>query len=263
MTPATRRTLGSLLFNIFYFGLVASILLSLWVLLPFRAHAFRRGVRIWGTGTVWGLKTFVGIDHEIRGTGNLPDGPVIYAAKHQSAWDTSFFLVLNPDTAYVMKSELLKIPFWGWYMRKARHVAVDRKGGASALKLMIKGVQDILAEGRSVVVFPEGTRVAPGETGQYFGGVAAIATQSGVPVIPVAVNSGMFWGRRSFVKTPGTIVLEFLPAMPDDLDRRAFMTELQARIETATRKLEAEAAQAIDQAADQAADQAVDETPSG
>src|SRR5690606_21388864 len=148
----------------------------------------------------------------------------IVAAKHQSAWDTMAFYWVLDDAAYVLKKELLSIPLYGWCARKARMIGVDRSGGAKALRAMVEQAQNCLAEGRPIVIFPEGTRTAPGRRSAYHPGIAALYTRLGVPVVPVALNSGLFWGRRSFIKQPGRIVVQFLPPIPPGLERRAFMT---------------------------------------
>ena len=188
-----------------------------------------------------GLKLIVGLDHEIRGRENLPDGPSILASKHQSAWDTMAFLWLFPRPVYIIKKELLSIPLWGRCAARCGHIPVDRAGGAAALKQMVRAARAALAKGRHVVIFPEGTRVAPDERHPYHPGIAALYAQASVPVVPVALNSGVFWGRRSFHKQPGTIILEFLPAIPPGLDRKAFLGELENRLESASDRLLAEA----------------------
>jgi 1-acyl-sn-glycerol-3-phosphate acyltransferase len=182
------------------------------------------------------------VRYEVRGIENLPPGPFIIASKHQSAWDTLIYNKLFPDCAYVLKRELFWFPFFGWFLWRVGMVGIDRSGGAKTLKLLVRGVRDRLAEGRTIIIFPQGTRTAPGAERKYLPGVSAIYAQSGVPVVPVALNSGMFWPRRRFIKRSGTIVLEILPPIAPGLDRRSFDRTLRERIEPATRKLEAEAA---------------------
>lgn len=201
----------------------------------------RRGVQaagaLWIDGTLFLLKHVVGIGYRISGAENLPDSPAIYAAKHQSAWETLFLSRYLDFPAFVLKKELLSIPLFGWFLRRAGMIAVDRKGGASALRRMARQATETLESGRSILIFPEGTRVAPGQTRPYQPGVAALYTQLKVPVVPVALNSGLFWGRRAFIKKPGTIVVEILPPIPPGLDRKALMKELENRIETAANAL--------------------------
>jgi 1-acyl-sn-glycerol-3-phosphate acyltransferase len=192
---------------------------------------------IWIEGTLFLLKHVVGIDHRVVGAENLPGIPAIYAVKHQSAWETLFLSRYLDYPAFVLKKELLSIPLFGWFMQKTGMIAVDRKAGASALRGMARQAAETLESGRSILIFPEGTRVAPGQSRPYQPGVAALYTQLKVPVVPVALNSGLYWGRRAFIKQPGTIVVEILPPIPPGLDRKALMKELETRIETATMAL--------------------------
>ena len=129
------------------------------------------------------------------------------------------------------------VPFFGWLLRRAGMIPVDRAGRASALRDMIGQAKQRTVQGRPLLIFPEGTRTAPGERRPYHPGVAALYGQLGLPVVPVALNSGLFWGRRQFVKRPGTITLEFLPAIPPGLPRKAFMAELERRLEGASARL--------------------------
>ncbi len=231
----------SLLFNVFFISWTALILLSLCVILPFPRAAQQWVVRLWGKGNRLGLKALVGIGWEVRGRRNIPEGPAIFASKHQSAWDTSIFHGVLSDPVYVLKKELTSIPFWGWAARKCEAIVVDRAGGGGALKELVRQTRASTEKGRQVVIFPEGTRTAPGQRHPYFPGIAAMYALAKVPVVPVAVNSGLFWGRRSFVKRPGVITVEFLPPIAAGLGRRAFMAELEERIETASERLRLEA----------------------
>jgi len=194
-------------------------------------------VRVWTRGVWWGLRHIVGLDYEVRGREHVPPGPVLLASKHQSTWDTAVFYLLFDDPCYVIKKELFSIPIWGWYARKAGMIGVDRKGRTRALKKMVADCVAALAEGRALVIFPEGTRTAPGERRSYQPGIAAVYAQANTPVVPVAVNSGVFWGRRSFIKSPGVAVLEFLPPIPPGLSRDAFMSSLETSIESASARL--------------------------
>jgi 1-acyl-sn-glycerol-3-phosphate acyltransferase len=196
----------------------------------------------WWSGTiVWLAKAICGIDWTVRGLANVPRGPVIFASKHQSAWDTLFFPAFFDQPSAVAKAELRAVPFYGWYSNRAGAIWVDRKAGGAAIRAMIRGARRTIGEGRPIFIFPQGTRTRPGETRPYQPGVAALYAGAGVPVVPVALNSGLFWGRRSFVKNPGTIVVECLPPIPPGLDRKTFMASLEDAIETATARLESEA----------------------
>lgn len=139
--------------------------------------------------------------------------------------------------AYVLKRELMRIPLFGLYLRCAGMIPVDRTGGGGALKQMVAKARAAAAAGRHLLIYPAGTRTPPGERRAYHPGVAALYGQLDLPVVPVALNSGLFWGRRAFMKRPGVITVEFLPPIPPGLPRKQFMAELQARIETATERL--------------------------
>ena len=192
---------------------------------------------LWVKGTLVLLAAIVGLRHRVIGSEHRVTGPAIYAAKHQSAWDTLIFRLLFDRPAYVLKRELTVVPLFGWYLRRLRMIAVDRQGGGGALKRMVAAAKAAAAEGRPVIIYPEGTRTAPGERRPYHPGIAALYLELGLPVVPVALDSGRFWGRRSFVKRSGRITLEFLPAIPPGQPRRAFMAELEKRIETAAERL--------------------------
>lgn len=197
----------------------------------------REVARFWARCVLAGLRVLVGQRWELRGAGHLPHAAAIVACRHQSAWDTIVFLALLPDAAYVLKRELLRIPVYGWYARKLGHIGIDRGGHAGALKRMIRDAEAALAAGRQVVIFPEGTRTPPGEARPYHPGVAALYRQLGAPVVPVALNSGLYWRRRAFTKRPGTIVLKALPPIPPGLERAAFMRRLQAAIDGESERL--------------------------
>jgi 1-acyl-sn-glycerol-3-phosphate acyltransferase len=177
------------------------------------------------------------LTHRISGLENVPAGPVIFACKHQSSWETLAFSKLFPNSAIVLKRELLFIPIVGWAMARVGNIAVERGDGAAALRGLVRQAKAAIADGRSILIFPEGTRVAIGAERSYQVGTAALYRQLGVPVVPVALNSGLFWGRRQFIKWPGVIDVEVLPPIPPGLGREAFMMTLRERIEGATRRL--------------------------
>jgi len=236
--------LRSLAFNLAFFLWTGAMLLA-WLPGLWRGHeTVVRGQRAWAGHVVWLLRRLADIVHEERGRERLPAGGVVIAAKHQSAWDTLIWHLIADDPAVVMKQELLAIPIYGAYCRKSRMIAVDRHGGAKAMRTMLEAARQAVAEGRPIVIFPQGTRTAPGASAAerpYLPGVAALYRGLGVPVVPVALNSGLFWPRRGFLRRPGRIVLEYLEPIPPGLPRGAFMAELESRIEEATRRLEAEA----------------------
>ncbi len=177
------------------------------------------------------------LTHRMSGLKNLPAGPVIIASKHQSTWETLAFALLFPNAAIVLKRELLFIPVVGWAMARAGHIGVERGDGAAALRGLVRRTKAAVAEGRSILIFPEGTRTPIGSQRPYQVGAAALYRQLGIPVVPVALNSGVFWGRRKFIKWPGTIDVELLEAIPPGLDRKTFMATLRERIEGVTGRL--------------------------
>jgi 1-acyl-sn-glycerol-3-phosphate acyltransferase len=232
--------LRALAFNIAFFAVTALLgVAGLPMLLAPRRWVMHFG-RFWAGCVLALLKAIVGLDGEIRGLEHLPRGPCIIAMKHQSAWDTLILPVVLGDPAVVLKRELFLVPFYGWYAARAGSIAIDRRGGAGALRRMVAGARREAAAGRKVVIFPEGTRTAPGHRLPYQPGIAALYQALDLPVVPAAVNSGLYWGRRSFVKRPGRIILAFLEPIAPGLSRREMMHELEHRIETATDRLLAE-----------------------
>lgn len=193
--------------------------------------------RVYALGTILLMRAIAGIRLEVRGREHLPPGAAVIAAKHQSAFDTLAYHALVPDVAMVMKRELLLIPLFGLYALKTKMIPVDRSAGPSALRGLVKQARAALAAGRQVVIFPQGTRVAPGVSAPYQPGTAALYTQLHQPVVPVATNSGEHWPRRSFAKYPGTIVVEFLPPIPPGLPRKTFAAELERVIEEGSERL--------------------------
>ena len=229
--------LRSLFFNVgWYVGTAVIAIVGLPLLL-----APRRVVIAWADFWIvfclWWLRVTCRISHRVTGMENRPAGPVILACKHQSSWETLAFHRIFPHAATVLKRELVFIPVVGWAMARAGNIAVERGDGAKALRSLLRQAKDTVAEGRSVLIYPEGTRTPVGSTKPYHAGIAAVYRQLGIPVVPVALNSGLFWGRRKFIKRPGLIEVEVLPAIPPGLDRATFMATLQERVETATARL--------------------------
>jgi 1-acyl-sn-glycerol-3-phosphate acyltransferase len=187
--------------------------------------------------SVWWMRVIVGTKVEVRGREHLPAGPAIIAAKHQSAWDTFGIVPLTRDPAMVMKAELLKLPLYGWFSRKFEMIFVQRELGPTALRRMARDAKDRAAQGRDIVIFPEGTRRPVGAPPDYKPGILLLYEALGLPCVPVALNSGLFWPRHSIMRKSGTLVVEFLPAIPPGLPRREFMALLEERIETASARL--------------------------
>jgi 1-acyl-sn-glycerol-3-phosphate acyltransferase len=232
--------LRSALFNLVFLGGTVLTVLVGTVLLAAPARVMVGYIRGWAWLVLGALRIICGIRVQVTGLENLPPGPFIAAAKHQSAFDTVVWVTLLPwgrDPVYVMKRELAEIPLWGRLATRCGHISVDRAASAAALRGMVRAAQAALAAGRPVVIFPEGTRTAPGERVPWQPGVAALANASGAPVVPVATDSGLVWGRRAFAKRPGTIHVQILPPLPAGLPRAAFMATLEATVEDASAAL--------------------------
>ncbi|MCB1520342.1 MAG: 1-acyl-sn-glycerol-3-phosphate acyltransferase [Hyphomicrobiaceae bacterium] len=233
--------LRSLVFAVvFYINTALFLLLGSPLLLGPRRYAMM-GLRAHARASLWWLRVIVGTRLEVRGREHLPAAPVLIAAKHQSAWDTFALITLLGDPAMVMKAELGWIPFYGWFSHKFRHIFVQRERGPSALKTLIRDARDRAADGREIVIFPEGTRRPPGAPPDYKPGVVAVYEALALPCVPLALNSGVFWPRRQMIRHPGTIVVQFLPPIPPGLARREFRAALVEAIEPATARLVAEA----------------------
>ena len=216
-----------------------AVIYTLALLLP--RKAMTELIRFWARLIVLGLRIFGGVRMEVRGREHLPRGPALVAAKHQSLFDFIGPFVFYPDACFVLKQELLNIPFFGWHARKEKMIPVHREGHAKALKDLVRATRDRLTEPRQVVIFPEGTRQKPGAPPDYKPGVAALYSQLHVPCVPVALNSGLFWtGTMGFLKKPGRVVVQFLEPIPSGLKSREFLNVLETRIEGATAELLAE-----------------------
>ena len=232
-----RLIIGSGIYNCVFIGWTAVAVALIMLLQPFPRMVAQHAVKVWAWTQHWALRGLVGLDFEIRGMDNIVHGAAIYACKHQSAWETYFFYLLFSDPAYVLKKELMQIPIWGLVARKCGAVSVDRRGGAMALKTLVRDVRDRLSQNRPVIVFPEGTRTRPSESLSYHSGIAALYRHCDAPVIPVALNSGLFWGRRSYRKQAGCIIIEFRPPILTGMERKQFMQELEDTVESASLQL--------------------------
>lgn len=187
-------------------------LLCLW--LPSVPRA--RVISIWARFNIWTLKTVCGVTFEVRGLDNLPQQPTVLLANHQSAWETLAFQLIFPPQSYIIKRELLWIPVFGWGLAANRPVAINRRRKMRALEQLLAQGAARLAEGRWVVIFPEGTRRPPGRPGKFHIGGAMLAVQSGAPVLPVAHNAGRYWPKRGLRKTPGVIQVRIGKPLPSD-----------------------------------------------
>jgi 1-acyl-sn-glycerol-3-phosphate acyltransferase len=180
---------------------------------PFSAHARYRLITGYNHLVIWVARWVLGIRYVVQGAENLPSQPAIILAKHQSAWETVAFLFLFPPVAPVIKQELLNVPFFGWAFRLLSPIAIDRGAGREALKQIVVQGRQKLAQGFWVLVFPEGTRVAPGEKGKYGIGGGWLAAETGTPIVPVAHNAGEVWPKNAFIKRPGTVTVSIGPVI--------------------------------------------------
>ena len=233
-------TVRSILFNILFYLNLVLLLLAALVTLVLPRRAVLKMAELWGRVSVWLLRVVCGTKVELRGLENLPKGALIVAAKHQSTWETFALLKLFDDFTFIVKRELMWIPIFGWCMWKGGMIPVDRGAGSQTLEKMTERARQEIRSGRQLIIFPEGTRRAPDAEPRYKYGVAHLYAEVGVPCVPVALNSGLFWPRRAFLRLPGTIVVEFLPPIAPGLDKDTFFRRLQSDIETATARLIAE-----------------------
>ncbi|MDQ0465886.1 1-acyl-sn-glycerol-3-phosphate acyltransferase [Caulobacter ginsengisoli] len=222
----------SLAYLIYFYGLSVVTAFAMLPCLLGSRRGMTRAMSVYGRCVTWGLRVICGIKVEVRGLEHLPQGPVLIAAKHQCMFDIFGSFVFLEDHCYVMRKELMVIPFFGWYATKARMIVIDRKGHSAALRKLVADAKDRMQDDRRLVIFPEGTRGQPGKPGDYKPGIAALYRELDMPVLPMAVNTGVHW--QKFLRVPGTIVFEFLPPIPAGLKRAEFMRELQSRIDTAS-----------------------------
>ena len=231
----------SIAFNVlFYLNTALWLIIALpTFFMPYRA--ILAVAKAWSRSNLVLLRAIGGIDYEVRGREKIPQGPLIVAAKHQSAWETFALLPLFDNPLFIVKRELQWIPIFGWLMIKGRMVPVDRGAGSQALAAMTERARVELSLGRQLIIFPEGTRRPAGAEPRYKFGVAQLYAAEGVPCIPIALNSGLFWPRRSLWLRPGTVIVEILDPIAPGLDKDVFFKRLQDEIELATARLIAEA----------------------
>ena len=231
----------SLIFNaLFYLNLVVLMILGLPTMLFGRRGVFALA-RLWSAVSVWLLEKICGLRLEYRGVENIPPGAVLIAAKHQSFLETFALLKYAPDFAIILKRQLTRVPLFGLYLIVSQQIAIDRGRGRQALQQIAAAAKPVFAAGRQVFIYPEGTRRLPGAPPRYKHGVTTLYAETGAPCLPVAVNTGLFWRRRGFLRRPGIAVIEYLPVIAPGLDPSAFSERLQSTIETACARLNAEA----------------------
>lgn len=223
------RAARSLMFDsVFY---LVTAILSI-ICLPLLCGPRRWSVglsRLWCGWSLWWLKVMVGLKVDIEGS--FPKGPFILAAKHESAWETLALTYLSSDPAFILKDTLLRIPLFGWYLRKVGMIAIKRSQGAHVIDTMVFQAKCLVQQGRSIIIFPEGTRAAPGQSPPLKAGVWYLHKALHVPVIPVSLNSGQFWERKAWIKKPGTVHLTIHPPIKSlTHDKHDFLSSLQETI---------------------------------
>jgi 1-acyl-sn-glycerol-3-phosphate acyltransferase len=208
--------------------LVVSLTVPFLWLFNARSATVRAVSQVWAGGIVFLMKYVVGLDYREYGRENVPDGPCIIACNHQSLWETAALCVIFPDASIVAKKELRKLPLVGWFLERYPMILVDRSAGRQALRQMNDEARRAIGEGRKVLIFPQGTRQAVDEPIRFQpAGVAALYTNLDVPVLPMAHNSGLFWGKKTLMIHSGCITLSYLPPIPPGLDRKAFQAQLE------------------------------------
>lgn len=232
------KYIRSILFNLFYFIWTFCLSFIGCLTAPLPRKAIMGIAKFWSVTTMKAMEVLIGLKYRVEGIENLPENSAfIIASKHQSAFETIAYHAIFPHPVFVLKKELLWLPLFGWNLLLTGCIPIDRSSGMKAMRSILEGAQKRLKEGYPVVIFPEGTRTAPGTTVKYNPGVGLLYEQCNVPVIPVVLNSGEFWKRKAFVKQPGTITVKILPPMPKGLQKREFIDRLQNEIENAYKTL--------------------------
>lgn len=237
--------MGALRASLYYLFLTITVIPYAFLCLltaPLPLHWRYRITIGWPRMAVWAAKVFCGVHWRIEGAENLPDGPGIVLAKHQSAWETLFLPSHLPrEVCFVYKRELHRIPFFGWGLALLRMIPIDRAKGKEAFEQVVQIGQQRLDEGRWPILFPEGTRIAPGKMGRFKMGGALLSTRTATPVIPIALNAGEYWPRKSFIKRPGVITVRIGPLIyPDGLTPEELNHKVYAWIESQMKDLNPE-----------------------
>jgi 1-acyl-sn-glycerol-3-phosphate acyltransferase len=221
----------SFIFVIWFYGSMAVVGLSLWPLVVMDERHVWTALRSWGRATLWGLRWIVGARVTFEGLENVPEGGALIAMKHQSALDTVAPSLFLPRPIYVYKKELGGVPVMGAYLKR-NQIGVDRGGHAKALKSIVRGAREAVAKGGQVLIFPEGTRQELDAPPDYKPGIAAMYKDLGIPVTPVALNTGLIWNPKGILRKPGHVTFKVLPPIPAGLPRDEFMRELERVLET-------------------------------
>jgi 1-acyl-sn-glycerol-3-phosphate acyltransferase len=229
--------LRSLLFNVLFYAVLVfwAIVALPTFLMPPRAMLTIAGW--WAISTLFLMRVICNIKVEFRGVEKIPKGPLVIASKHQSFWETFTLLRFFDRPIFILKRQLIYIPVFGQFLTKTGMIAIDRSAGVKALLDMTRRARDAVRSGCQLVIFPEGTRRAPGAPPDYKTGFAQIYSACGVQCLPVALNSGLFWPRRTFMRYPGTLVVEFLDPLPPGLPKDEYITRVRNAIEEATTRI--------------------------
>ena len=227
----------SLIYNVLFY-----VMLLCWFIVAIPTFVMPRSAlmtlaRLWGRGNIWLLRIICNTRVEYRGVEKIPKGPLIVASKHQSMWETFALLQFFDQPLFILKRELKWIPVFGLYLIKADMIDVDRSAGGRALLRMARRAGEQVRQGRQLIIFPEGTRTPVGASPHYKAGVSQIYIDCRAPCLPVALNSGLFWPRRTFMRYPGTLIVEFLDPLPPGLSRDEFLARISSAIEEATGRL--------------------------
>lgn len=229
--------LRSLVFNVLFY--VVFVVLAI-VALPTFLMPFRALLTVaawWSNASLFLMRVVCNIRVEFRGTEKIPKGPLVVVSKHQSFWETFGLLQFFHHPIFILKRQLMHIPVFGQFLVKIGMIAIDRSAGVKALLDMTRRARDAVRSGCQLVIFPEGTRRAPGAPADYKTGFAQIYSACGVPCLPVALNSGLFWPRRTFMRYPGTLVVEFLDPLPPGLPKDEFIARVSVAIEEASSRI--------------------------
>jgi len=227
----------SAVFNLLFYVNLAILAIAGLPLMLFGRKAIFWLARQWGKNSLFLLKLICGTSVEFRGVERIPAGAFIIAPKHQSIWETFALLDYADDFSFILKRELTWIPFFGWYLIVAEQISINRSTGRTALAEATEKSAAITSQGRQIFIFPEGTRRPPGAQPAYKFGVAHLYQACNAPCLPVALNAGMFWPRRTFLRRPGKILVEFLDPIAPGLGKDEFFQQLQDRLESATGRL--------------------------
>ena len=232
--------LRSIVFTTYMIALTIVYATALTLMLPLPLRYHYRVTRSWANNVFAAAKLFCNLDYIIEGQENLPDDPTVVYYKHSSAWEAIQVFTMFPTQCWVIKRELMWVPFVGWALKKFRPIAIDRSAGHSAVEQVVEQGKERLAENRWVVIFPEGTRVKHGTTRRYGLSGALLAQAAGKPIVPIAHNSGRYWPRRGLLKKPGTIRMVIgKPISTKDRDPRDLNSEIQSWMEKTIREIDA------------------------